>query len=331
MVATAQEKFRLLFPGLVIAGLVAIAAQFLNEHYGAPAMLMAILLGMPLNFLSEEQKTAAGVDFAAKTLLRVGVALLGVRISIDMVQTLGLPMLALIACGVVATIGFSLLVGSLFGKDRLFSFLSGGAVAICGASAAMAIGSILPKREHAERDLAFTVITVTVLSTLAMIFYPVITGALQLNQEATGVFLGGTIHDVAQVVGAGFSISEETGDLSTLVKLIRVTLLAPVVFIAALILRKSLEPGSKRPPLIPGFVIAFLVLASLNSFALIPMQVQDLASQVSRWALLAAIAAVGMKTSIPKLLEVGGPAIWLVLTQTAFLALFVLAGIWLLG
>jgi len=331
MVATTQEKIRLLFPGLVIAGLVAIAAQFLNEHYGAPAMLMAILLGMPLNFLSEEKKTAAGVDFAAKTLLRVGVALLGVRISIDMVQTLGLPMLALIISGVLATIGFSLLVGGLFGKDRMFSFLSGGAVAICGASAAMAIGSILPKRANGERDLAFTVITVTVLSTLAMIFYPVIAGALQLDQEATGVFLGGTIHDVAQVVGAGFSISEDTGDLSTLVKLIRVTLLAPVVFIAALILRKSVEPGAKRPPLLPVFVIAFLVLATLNSLALIPAPVQDAASQVSRWALLAAIAAVGMKTSIPKVLEVGGPAIWLVVTQTAFLAIFVLAGIWLLG
>ncbi|GGB56112.1 membrane protein [Roseibium aquae] len=331
MAATALEKFRLLFPGLVIAGLVAVAAQFLNEHYGAPAMLMAILLGMPLNFLSEETRTAAGVDFAAKSLLRIGVALLGVRISIDMVQTLGLPMLALIASGVVATIGFSLLVGGLFGKDRLFSFLSGGAVAICGASAAMAIGSILPKRPNADRDLAFTVITVTVLSTVAMIFYPVIAGALRLDPEATGVFLGGTIHDVAQVVGAGFSISEDTGDLSTLVKLIRVTLLAPVVFVAALILRRSVEPGAKRPPLLPGFVIAFLLLAALNSLALIPASVQEVASQISRWALLAAIAAVGMKTSIPKILEVGGPSIWLVVVQTAFLAAFVLTGIWLLG
>ncbi|MTI43109.1 putative integral membrane protein (TIGR00698 family) [Roseibium hamelinense] len=331
MIETLKARAQELFPGFAIAGLVAIAAQFLNEHYGAPAMLMAILLGMPLNFLAEEKRTAEGVAFSAKTLLRIGVALLGVRISVEMVQSLGLPMLIVIVSGVGATIGFSLLIGRLFGRDRLFSFLSGGAVAICGASAAMAIGSILPKREHAERDLAFTVITVTVLSTLAMIFYPILTSYLKLNMDQTGVFLGGTIHDVAQVVGAGFSISEETGDLSTLVKLIRVTLLAPVVFIAALILRSSVEPGTKRPPLIPGFVIAFLVLATLNSFGLIPTFVSEFASQVASWALLAAIAAVGMKTSIPKLLEVGGPAIWMVVTQTAFLAVFVLAGIWLLG
>jgi len=331
MVAPLKDRANALFPGIVIAGLVAIAAQFLNEHYGAPAMLMAILLGMPLNFLSEEQRTAEGIAFSARTLLRIGVALLGVRISVEMVQSLGVPYLALVILGVLATIGFSLLIGGLFGRDRLFSFLSGGAVAICGASAAMAIGSILPKREHAERDLAFTVITVTVLSTLAMIFYPILTSALGLDMDATGVFLGGTIHDVAQVVGAGFSISEETGDLSTLVKLIRVTLLAPIVLVAALILRSSTGPGTARPPLMPGFVIAFLVLAALNSFVLIPEIVKDLAGQVSRWALLAAIAAVGMKTSIPKLLEVGGPAIWMVVTQTVFLALFVLGGIWLIG
>jgi uncharacterized integral membrane protein (TIGR00698 family) len=331
MIDKIKHRAHELFPGIAIAGLVAISAQFLNEHYGAPAMLMAILLGMPLNFLSEEKRTADGIAFSARTLLRIGVALLGVRISVDMVQALGLPFLALVVAGVLATIGFSLLIGNLFGKDRLFSFLSGGAVAICGASAAMAIGSILPKRQHAERDLAFTVITVTVLSTLAMIFYPILTASLGLDRDATGVFLGGTIHDVAQVVGAGFSISEETGDLSTLVKLIRVTLLAPIVLIAALILRKVSEPGAARPPLMPLFVVAFLILATFNSFGLIPEFVKDGASQVSRWALLAAIAAVGMKTSIPKLLEVGGPAIWMVVTQTVFLALFVLAGIWLIG
>ncbi|MCV0425013.1 MAG: YeiH family protein [Roseibium sp.] len=331
MVEPLKDRANQLFPGIAIAGLVAISAQFLNEHYGAPAMLMAILLGMPLNFLSEEQRTSDGIAFAARTLLRVGVALLGVRISVEMVQALGLPFLLLVIVGVLATIGFSLLIGRLFGRDRLFSFLSGGAVAICGASAAMAIGSILPKRDHAERDLAFTVITVTVLSTLAMIVYPILTSNLGLNVDETGVFLGGTIHDVAQVVGAGFSISEETGDLSTLVKLIRVTMLAPIVLVAALILRKGAEPGAARPPIMPAFVVAFLVLAAFNSVGLIPEMVKDMAGQVSRWALLAAIAAVGMKTSIPKLLEVGGPAIWMVVTQTVFLALFVLAGIWLVG
>ncbi|MBU2865820.1 YeiH family protein [Pacificibacter marinus] len=320
-----------IFPGLVIAGLVAVTAQFLSEHYGAPAMLMAILLGISLQFLSEETRTEPGVAFAAKGLLRFGVALLGARISIEMLQALGPALVALIIIAVILTILFSLLIGRFFGRGMMFAFLTGGSVAICGASAAMAIASILPKGETRERDLVFTVVSVTVLSTIAMIFYPILADILGLNLRQSGVFLGGTIHDVAQVVGAGYSISEETGDLATVVKLIRVTMLAPVVLIASMFLRKYAEPGEARPPLLPGFVLAFLIIAALNSFHVLPEVVRDLASVVSRWALLTAIAAVGMKTSIPRILQVGGPAIGLLVVQSIFLAGFVLVGAFMLG
>lgn len=320
-----------IFPGLVIAGLVAVTAQFLSEHHGAPAMLMAILLGISLQFLSEENRTEPGVSFAAKGLLRFGVALLGARISVEMLQDLGSALVGLIIGAVILTILFALLIGRLFGRDMLFSFLTGGAVAICGASAAMAIASILPKGETRERDLVFTVVSVTVLSTIAMIFYPILAERLGLDLRQSGVFLGGTIHDVAQVVGAGYSISDETGDLATVVKLIRVTMLAPVVLISSLFLRKYARPGETRPPLVPGFVLAFLVIATLNSLHLLPETLRDVADVLSRWALLTAIAAVGMKTSIPRILQVGGPAIGLLVTQSLFLAGFVLVGAVVLG
>ncbi len=320
-----------LFPGLLIAGLVAITAQFLSEHYGAPAMLMAILLGVSLQYLSEEPRTAPGVAFGGKTLLRIGVALLGVRVSVEMVTGLGPFLVALTVAGVVVTIGFSLIIAPLFGRARLFGFLTGGAVAICGASAAMAISSVLPKNENSEQDLAFTVVIVTVLSTVAMIFYPILGDALGLDLRQMGVFLGGTIHDVAQVVGAGYTVSDETGELATVVKLIRVTMLAPVVLVASVLLRNASKGAVNRPPIMPGFVVAFLVLAALNSMHLLPQILVDWASVVSRWALLTAIAAVGMKTSIPKLLNVGGPAIGMLVVQTVFLAVFILAGALLLG
>lgn len=326
-----KQKFEIIFPGLIIAGLVAVTAQFLSEHYGAPAMLMAILLGISLQFLSEEKRTEPGVSFAAKGLLRIGVALLGARISVEMLQVLGPALVGLIIFSVILTILFSLAIGRFFGRDRLFSFLAGGSVAICGASAAMAIASILPKGETRERDLVFTVVSVTVLSTIAMIFYPILAVSLGLDLRQSGVFLGGTIHDVAQVVGAGYSISDETGDLATIIKLIRVTLLAPVVLIASLFLRKHVQAGEKRPPLVPGFIIAFLIIATLNSFHLLPEIVRQFASVVSSWALLTAIAAVGMKTSIPRILQVGGPAIGMLVTSTIFIAVVVLAGAIALG
>lgn len=325
-----QIEARRLFPGLAVAGLVAVTAQFLSEHYGAPSMLMAILLGIALQFLSEEERTEKGVSFASKHLLRIGVALLGVRISVEMLQILGPILVGFTIFAVVATIGVSLLIGRLFKRDMSFSFLTGGAVAICGASAAMAISSILPSNAQKERDLAFTVVGVTVLSTVAMIFYPILIQYFDLSLRQSGVFLGGTIHDVAQVVGAGYSVSEETGDIATVVKLIRVVMLAPVVLIASLLLRSTSKSQAERPPIIPGFVLAFLVIAAFNSFQLIPGFVQEIANSVSRWSLLTAISAVGMKTSLKELLKVGGPAMGFLVTQTLFLGGLVLVGLLLL-
>ncbi|MEL7173791.1 MAG: putative sulfate exporter family transporter, partial [Pseudomonadota bacterium] len=205
-----------------------------------------------------------------------------------------------------------------------------GLVAALGASAAMAIAAVLPKNEHSERNLIFVVLSVTVLSTIAMIAYPILIQLFELDDRAIGVFLGGTIHDVAQVVGAGFSVSEETGETATLVKLIRVTLLAPVVLLFALAIRAAgQETGSagSRPPLIPGFVAAFLAFAALNSAGVVPPMVVDVLSDLSRWALLIAIAAVGMKTSLRRILDVGGQAIILIVAETVFIAALILAGI----
>ncbi|WP_299844477.1 putative sulfate exporter family transporter [uncultured Paracoccus sp.] len=329
------ETLKPYFPGFAISVLVAVSAQFLSDHYGAPAMLLALLLGLALNFLAEEgTRTAPGIGFTARTVLRLGVALLGARISVEMLAELGGPAIALVIAGVVLTIGFALLVTRFVGRSWRFALLTGGSVAICGASAAMAIAAVLPKHEKSERDLVFTVLSVTVLSTVAMVLYPMIAQVFHLDDRDAGVFLGGTIHDVAQVVGAGFSISPEAGETATLVKLIRVSMLAPVVLCFSLAMRQmglaDLSQG-RKPPLLPGFVIGFLVLAGANSFGLIPQVVADAAGALSRWALLIAIAAVGIKTSLARMLEVGTGAILLLVAETVFLGGFVVTGLHFLG
>ncbi|WP_371224942.1 YeiH family protein [Roseovarius sp. 2305UL8-3] len=328
-VAEIKESTRLLFPGIMVAVIVAITAKFLSEHYATPAMLLALLLGIAVSFLGEEGKTVDGISFSARTLLRLGVALLGVRVSMTLMLGLGWDLIALVVGGVLATIAFGLAVARLFGHKWRFAFLTAGSVAICGASAAMAISAILPKDERSEERLIFTVLGVTVLSTIAMIAYPVLVRVLDMNDVAGGVFLGGTIHDVAQVVGAGFSISEQTGDTATLVKLFRVAMLAPIVLVAALLIRRFAEAddSGKRPPILPSFVVGFLVLAALSSFGMIPAAVSEFLSQASRWLLLIAIAAVGMKTNLKQVLSVGGAAIALIVVETLFIAGVILAGI----
>lgn len=322
-------------PGLAVAALVAVTAQFLSEHYGAPALLLALMLGLAFGFLAEDgSRTAPGIAMAARSVLRLGVALLGARISADVLVALGPQAVGLVAAGVILTLAFALLAARCLGRGWRFALLTGGAVAICGASAAIAIAAVLPRSDRSDRDLVFTILSVTLLSTLAMIGYPMLVRALGLPEAAGGLFLGATIHDVAQVVGAGFSISETTGEIATVVKLLRVAMLAPVVLGLSLALRAMglvATEGGRSPPLVPGFLLGFLVLAALNSLGLIPPVLAAAAAGLSRWALLVAIAAVGMKTSLRSMRDMGGAAVALVIAETLFLAAAVLAGLQLLG
>ncbi|PTE19709.1 putative sulfate exporter family transporter [Cereibacter changlensis JA139] len=329
------QSLRLAAPGVMICLMAAIAAQFISEHYGAPAMLMALLFGMALPFVSDPQsRTASGAGLAARSLLRLGVALLGARISVTMLMDLGFGTILLVAAGLVATILFGMGLARLLGRSASFGFLTAGAVAICGASAAMAIAAVIarPGRgKEDEDDLLFTVLGVTLLSTLAMILYPILAARLGFDATASGVFLGGTIHDVAQVVGAGFSISPEVGETATLVKLMRVAMLAPVVLVASLVMMRQSgdgpAPAGGRPPLLPGFVLGFIALAALNSLGLIPAALSDLAATLSRWLLLTAMVAVGMRTSIQRLLSLGPVAALVLIADTLFIAVFILAGL----
>jgi len=322
------RKARALFPGVLTSLTVAFAAKFISEHYGAPVMLMALLIGMAFNFLVEDGGTCvAGVEFSSKVLLRIGVALLGLGITVQQIASTGSEVLLITLSGVALTITLGLLLARTLGRSTGVGLLIGGAVAICGASAALAISSVLPKSETLERDTIFTVIGVTALSTLAMIIYPLIADALHLSEVATGVFFGATIHDVAQVVGAGYSVSDLAGETATFVKLLRVALLMPLVVALSLVFSGSREPGARCSLPIPFFVIGFALLVIAGSYDFVPVEVKDGLLSFSRWCLVVAIAALGMKTSLGKLGDVGGSAIVLICALTGILAVFALTAI----
>jgi len=314
------STWRSAFPGLAVAATIAVAAMFLSEHYHASAMLFALLLGMSLNFLSQEGKCVEGIQLSATTVLRVGIALLGLRISLAQVADLGFATAGLIALSVLATIAIGVLLARICALNARFGVLTGGAVAICGASAALAIAAVLPRRADSDRDTSFAVIGVTALSTIAMIAYPIVVGALGLDQHDSGVFLGGTIHDVAQVVGAGYGMSKETADTATIVKLLRVAMLLPVVVLVSFATRLRAGIDRSKAPLLPLFGVAFFALVVVNSLGWVPRALSELAGELSRWCLVAAIAAIGMKTSLKELSVVGLRPVLLMVLQTAALA-----------
>ena len=316
-------------PGLLASLVIAAAAAFLADHYSGPVMLFALLLGMAMNFLSEVDQCKAGISFASRTVLRLGVALLGFRITMWEVAALGWQPVALVIAVVTLTIFASIWAAKAMGFRPEFGLLSGGATAICGASAAMALSAALPHDERKERATGFTIIGVSTLSTIAMILYPAISSFFGFDDHRAGIFIGATVHDVAQVVGAGYAISPEAGDTATVVKLMRVAMLLPVIIAVGLWVRsKGDHDRHDRPPLLPWFVVAFAVLVVVNSLMPIPEFVREAGNTASRWCLVAAIAALGVKTHFREIIDIGWKPVVLMVLETMFIAGLALSAIW---
>jgi uncharacterized integral membrane protein (TIGR00698 family) len=319
-------------PGVASTLIVALAATYLSDHYNAPPVIFALLLGMALNELSADARYAPGINTSARTLLRISVALLGLRIPFGQIGDLGWSTAAMVMVTVPLTILFGWALARAMRLDGRYGVLSGGAVGICGASAAMAIAVAWPRKDS-ERDTVVVIACITTYSTIAMVLYPALLAHLHLDPLQTGRFLGGSIHDVAQVVAAGYASSPQAGDSATIVKLMRVTMLLPVVLVITIIAARGLDKNepSQKVALLPGFLIAFVALAALNGFSLVAKPLVTLLTEVSKWLLVTSVAALGMKTSLREMMAVGTTAIALIAAETIFLALLVLGWILLGG
>ncbi|KAF0106667.1 MAG: hypothetical protein FD163_2312 [Hyphomonadaceae bacterium] len=323
-----KQRMSELYPGAAISIVLSIAATFIGARYGTPSMLIALLLGLAGHFLYESDKIKIGVNWSAREVLRFGIALLGFRIAFDDIMALGpIPiMIVLSAMAIVLLSG--VWIAQALGQTKEFGALSAGSVAVCGVSAAMAIAPVLPKRENEDRDLAVTIVGVTTLSTVAMIVYPLLTHYLHLSDENAGILLGGTIHDVAQVAGAGFSISQKAGDTATFVKMVRVSALLPMVLVIHLWLGSKIKSeGGAKTQFFPKFLIAFFIFAIVNSFHLVPKSMVDGLTSISKTLLLISIAAIGVKTDLKKIVAVGWRPLLMVVLQTLVMLIVVLCGI----
>jgi uncharacterized integral membrane protein (TIGR00698 family) len=320
-------------PGVLLSFTIALAASYLAERYSGPQLLFALFFGMAFNFAAEGPRVKAGIDFASKKVLRFGVALLGARIGLEQIVALGAAPAAIVVVAVITTICFGVLIARLLRRPVADGLLTGGAVAICGASAALAISAVLPRGQDQQRFTLLTVVGVTTLSTIAMVVYPLLAESLHLDSRGAAIFLGGSIHDVAQVVGAGFMVSPEVGDGATLVKLLRVAMLVPVVVLFSQLYRHESvdENGAAvaRPPLLPGFLLGFIALVILNSLGVLPTQVASGLSDLSRWCLVIAIAALGVKTSFGQLAQLGWQPVAMIVGETLFIAVVVLGAVML--
>jgi uncharacterized integral membrane protein (TIGR00698 family) len=195
---------------------------------------------------------------------------------------------------------------------------------VCGAAAAMATSAVLPKHENSDRDLAFTVMGVNFISTVTMVIYPTLQDWLHYSLFEMGVFLGGAIHDVAQVAGAGQTLGPQVLSDAIITKLLRVAFLLPAVTgIAWWVARGGEKTGDARPAP-PVFLFGFLALAALNSLGVVPPAVKAVITQISSFLIILAIAALGIKTSLLALARIGMAPVLLLVAETIFIGLLVI-------
>lgn len=320
--SSTSDRLGALAPGLLLSLAVALIASaaapllktLSNGRASLPEMVIALIIGVLLHGFASRRMFQPGMAWSVKVLLRYAIGLLGLRIALGDIIDLGLGVAFLVVGSMAATIASGFLLAKLFGRELGFGALAGAANAVCGASATLATATVVPDYRDKAADIAFAVVMANAISTIAMILYPPIGGWLGFTEHETGVLLGATIHDMAQVVGAGYAVSEPVGNAAVIVKLFRVFLLLPAVLAIGLwFTRHGAVAGAARVP-VPMFALAFLALCVVNSLmiaqpglsaAVAYPAIKFWLSEASRWGMLIAIAALGLGTSLGAILRLG--------------------------
>jgi uncharacterized integral membrane protein (TIGR00698 family) len=309
-------RWRNYVPGLLVAVLASFASAYLAEHYGAPLTLMALLVGLALNFLSADARLLPGLAFASRTLLRVGIVLVGARVTLAQIVGLGWVALLAIIVIVAATMTSGVLLARKFGFGAAFGALAGGAVAICGASAAMALATVLGEKRVNQAQLALVLVGISAMSALAMVVYPILCHHLGFGDRQAGFVLGAAIHDVAQSLGAGYAFSPGAGQNAAIVKLTRVALLAPALAATGYFFPN--EGQNKGSALrVPWFVIGFFLLSAINSTGIVPAPVGEGATTLATALLVCAVTATGIRSPMQTLLQAGPKPLLIILIASA--------------
>ncbi|MFC9493520.1 YeiH family protein [Streptomyces sp. NPDC056982] len=315
-------------PGIVLSGAALAAAAFLHQLVPAVGeVTFCVLMGALFANLNLIPKVCTpGLRFAGKQLLRAAVALLGLAVSGGAVVALGLPTIAMVIATLVVTFLATSAVGRWWGLSSPRRLLLATGFAICGASAIAAMQSTA---DGDEEDVAVTVALVTLCGTAAMLGLPLLQGPLGLSAHQMGVWVGASIHDVGQVVGAASAAGAGALTVAVVVKLTRVLMLAPMVAMVGVRRRRVLRESStnrSHPPMVPLFVVAFVGCVILRTTAGLPQQALDVAAQVQSAAIGMALFGMGSSVHLPTLLRRGRAEAGLAVLATVFIMAFSYAG-----
>jgi uncharacterized integral membrane protein (TIGR00698 family) len=302
--------------GVLLVALFSCAAFYIGDMDFVKAlslspMIVGIILGMLYaNSLRNNlpDTWVPGIQFCSKRVLRIGIIFYGFRLTFQDVTAVGLPAILVDALIVATTIGVGMAVGRLLKMDRGITLLTSVGSSICGAAAVLGTESTIRIKPY---KTAVAVATVVIFGTLSMFLYPIAyrSGLIDLSPEAMGIFTGATVHEVAHVVGAGNAMGKAVADPAIIVKMIRVMMLVPVLFIIGYLVARAAVNGtgdsSRAKIAIPWFAVLFLVVIGFNSFDLLPEAVVGFINTLDTFLLTMAMTALGAETSIDKFRKAG--------------------------
>lgn len=308
---TQQIKISHFWLGLILITAIACTSEYLAtvpvvNTLGLSTLTIAIVLGIIIGntlFGKISTYTDKGVDFSKNNLLRLGIICYGFRITFQEVSSVGLEGLMTAIIMVTSTFTLALFLGTkLFKLDKQTVLLIGAGSSICGAAAVMAAEPVVKGQAH---KVSVAVATVVVFGTLAMFLYPLLFPYLHLSEQAYGVFVGSTIHEVAQVVVAGNTISPTAASAAVIEKMLRVMLLAPFLMLLSFGLSKNRTNTEKTKITIPWFAVLFILVVLFNSLVSLPSQTLKVINGLDTFLLTMAMAALGVRTNLGAIRQAG--------------------------
>jgi uncharacterized integral membrane protein (TIGR00698 family) len=324
-------------PGVLLCIALAAGAILLaetpavQERLHLSPLLLVILLGMAWRSLAPVPAWAVeGIRLAQRPILRWAVAGLGFRLSLSELVRIGAPALLVVVVSTALALAFGVWIARRLGVGEKLALLLGVGGAICGASAIVAADTVV---RSDKRDVPLALGVITLLGTIGIVAYPPLGHAAGMSDFLYGVWDGASLHEMAQVVAAGFGVSDEAARVATVVKLARICLLAPVVFGLGLWLRRrAAAVGTAHVPIVPWFLVLFLAFAALNSAGVLTGATVLALRRIDLWLLCVGMAGVGLETGFRELRDGGlGPVIagaaqWFVLAGSSFVLARILCG-----
>ena len=290
-----------ILPGLAVTTGIALLATVAQRVMGIAALsplMAAMILGMALrNLFGTPDAARPGIVFSLRRVLRFAIVLLGFQLTLEQLRTVGLPGIGVISLVLVATFVFTKWAGRLVGVDSRLAELIAAGTSVCGASAVIATNTVT---RGSEEDVAYAIACVTVFGTLSMLAMPILGERMEMVAAHYGIWVGATVHEVAQVVGTGFQYGAEAGQAATVAKLSRVMMLAPLILILGVLASRGGKATHGSAPM-PWFVLGFIAMVVLNSIWSPPRVLHGQIVGLTTFLLTMALAAMGLETDIHKL------------------------------